>query len=90
MATHRVTKDKTHTPCRDVPAVYKYRGFTIAVNHDRNGNIFYVETPRGPIDHDTLKQARQTINNIIEEDEELAATERQLLAGLDTLTKPSR
>ena len=86
MTKHRMTKDKTHTPCNDVPAVYKYRGFTIAVNYDRDGNIWYVETPEGPIDHDNAKEARRTIDNIIEENALLAETERALVAGIRELT----
>lgn len=86
MPKHRMARDKTHTPCKDVPALYKYRGFTVAENHCFDGNIFYVETPEGPIDHDTLKQARQTIDNIIEENALLAETERALVEGIRELT----
>jgi hypothetical protein len=48
-----------------------YRGYTITKNRWSGETIIYVETPQGPIDVGSVRAARETIDNIIEENEQL-------------------
>lgn len=69
-------------PTHDQPVSHTYRGMFITLNRGECGEvIYYVETPEGPIDVADMKAARQTIDNIIAENEELPPTLVRLKSG---------
>lgn len=51
----------------------KYRGYEISKERYCGRVIIWVETPEGPIDVPSMKRARQQIDLLIEEAEDLAA-----------------
>lgn len=50
-----------------------YRGYTISKEKFGSDTIIWVETPEGPSDVGSTREARETIDRIIEEKEQLAA-----------------
>lgn len=51
-----------------------YRGYSIVKEKWSGETIIWVETPEGPFDAPTVKRAKQYIDAIIEENEQLSQT----------------
>lgn len=54
------------------PKTTKYRGFEIVQEPWSGETVIWVVTPEGPFDAPTMKRAREYIDAIIEENEEIA------------------